>query len=380
MTSLRQKIWYLLLCLFLIQGCVYATADAAVDPDSSEKSVKMLLIKKERALNEKDRALLLTVLDPQNEFYVQEQKRWFSDAVQTIEPDSFRLELLSVQPRQGDCIRVNVRQSYQKEEKNYSVVLPMCFRETKAGLKESDLDFQRLHSDNMVISYTHPGMEESAYIALDTLRRARYVMHDRYQWKPKNIEVKLYHDPELFRQSVKLSLPFWAGGWNEAKQSIKLVMGQQNSKQIALGVVHELTHQLVSDLTNDNAAYWLQEGAAMYYEKHLLPGLHEEIDFYKNQRPDYSLVELQKIDLEKLPDETAFKYYQSCYQLFRFLVEEYGEDKIKQIFAELKVHPFLDQDTSEKKDRLNRITAQAMKKVLHITDKQLDQKWQAKYR
>lgn len=302
MSQFGRKLIIYLICLLFLQASYLPYPD-----DYQLESVaKDLLKTKESAVRERDLKRFLSVIDSNNPFYVQEQKRWFADAIKVIEPTSYRLELLRIDQKQKNQLHIMVRQSYQQNGKRYVVQLPLLIRKTQAGWRESDLAFKQLKSDPIQVFYTIPALEESAHIALDIVKRALHVMKERNHWIAKRVEVKLYHDPEVFRQSVKPSLPFWAGGWHEARQSIKMVVNHRQSKWLASGLVHELAHQMVSELTNDNAAYWLQEGAAMYYEAHLLPGIHEEIPSIEEDQPaKYSLTELKGMDLEKLPDKEA---------------------------------------------------------------------------
>lgn len=362
-----------LICFLILQASSYLPPSQ----DQETLMVEQLLKQKESAVRERDSARFLALIDPDNRFYIQEQKRWFADAIKVMEPGSYSLTLLYVKSRQKDRLQVVVKQSYRQNGKSYVLQMPLVIRKTKKGWKESDLPFFKLKSDQVQVLYTTPSLEESAYIALDTIKRALYVMKHHHQWQAKKVEVKLYHDSELFRQSVKPSLPAWSGGWNEAGQAIKMVVNRHHPKLFASGLVHELVHQMVSDLTNDNAAYWLQEGAAMYYETHLLPGLHEELPPVEGTlRAKYSYSDLKKLDLEKLPDQEATQYYLSCYQLFRFLVSEYGEEKIKSVFAALKKYPYLDLDSNRKKELLNARTEKAFQQVLKTQN--LEREWNKK--
>lgn len=375
MSDRRRLFCLILLCFVFLQGNL-----AFATPDSKELIIKSILREKEQAVNQKNQSQFLSIIDQENSFYVQEQIRWFSDAIRYIDPNSFHLELIHVYPQQGNHFCADVKQSFRKNGNLYSVVMPIRIRKTEEGWRDSDLDFLRLQNGPVVVSYTRPEMEEKAYIALDTIKRALYVIQNRYHWNPKRVEVKLYHDPELFRQSVKLSLPIWAGGWNEDKQSIKLIVSKEEPNRFASAIVHELTHQMVSDLTQDNAAYWLQEGAAMYYETHLLPGLHEEKLPEEDQvKPKYTLAELQKLNLEKLPDQDAYQYYYSSYQLFRFLIDEFGEERMDQLFKQLRQYPYINMDTVMKQEKLNQLTNQAIQKVFSLTEQQLDHKWKSQF-
>lgn len=365
------------LCLFICFLFLQAATLWPPQQDAEESIARKLLQQKVSAVHAKNLQRFLSVLDHQNRFYVQEQKRWFADAIKVIESNSYQLTLLRIKIKQKDRFHIEVKQSYRQNGKQYELQMPLVIRKTKNGWKESGYPFFRRQNGPIQILYTTKALEESANIALDIIQRALYVMEQRYQWKPKRVEVKLYHDAELFRQSVKPSLPAWSGGWNEAGQAIKLVVDQQHPKLYAAGLVHELAHQMVSDLTNDNAAYWLQEGAAMYYEKHLLPRLSDDFSPIEEQLPaKYSYSDLKRLDLERLPDQAATQYYLSCYQFFRFLLKKHGEEKIKNVFKDLKKYPYLDLDSNRKKALLNIRTEKAIKQELKI--RQLDQDWKKK--
>ncbi|MBA4495596.1 peptidase MA family metallohydrolase [Paenactinomyces guangxiensis] len=367
----------LLLFTAFIQG-PWMESTLAVPPmhrHSAEVTVRQLMKQKEQAINQKNLSRFTAVLSPERKMYVLEQKRWFEDAVQHIDPGSFRLKVLSVFPDREDRLRAWIHQSYTRKGRVYAVKYPLLIVKTKQGWKDADLAFKQISNDSIVIHYSDPSLKDQAYIALDTIKKAVYVLKQRFHWSPKRIEVKLYEDPEVFRQSVKPSLPDWVGGWHESGQSIKFIGGPGDHKLFAAGLVHELTHQMVSELTNDNAAYWLQEGAAMYYEAHLLPGLHEDqwLDYTQQRRP-ITLVQLEQLNLERLTDREAYQYYLTCYQLFRFLVEEFGEERIQQLFMALQNLPNVDADSSEKIQLLNRRTREALKQTFHLTVEDIDRK------
>lgn len=375
MTRRRLAIYFLVICFSFIclRVGIAHPAGTEVDPDVSI-AIQTVVKQKEKAVNEKNLSSFMEVLHPDPRAYRQEQKRWFMDAIQYIDPRSYQLEVESIQAKEEGRLQVWVRQSYQKQGKSYVVKFPLCFEKTEAGWKDRDLSFYQKTKGQIMVYYTSLDLEDQAHMALDLCERATYVLGNRFQWKPQqSIEVKLYHHPEVFRQSVKPSLPFWAGGWHEAGESIKLIGGQSTAKGLASGLVHELTHQMVSELTRDNASYWLQEGAAMYYEAHLLPGLHDEVDSHLVK--PYTVKHLESLDLEALDSKEAHKYYQTCYQLYSFLIESFGEQKIKQVFKDLQQQASIDVDHKEKLPVLNQRTRESLQKVLGKSMDQIDDEW-----
>jgi len=252
------------LILFMLVVPVHGAAQEPcqkIDPDVC-RAVTQLMKQKEKAVNSRKLDLYLQTLDSNKAFYKQEQKRWFQDAVQVIEPDSFHLKVLSVMPDQKKTVRAVIEQTYSAKGQQVSVKVPLRLRHTPKGWKDTDLAFEQLGDKTITVYYTEPSLKMNAQIAYHTLKKAALKLQKRLDWRPQKIEVKLYHDPKWFRQSVKPSLPKWAGGWHEANQSIKFIASRMDPDQLASGMIHELAHQVVSDLTNDNAAYWLQEGCS----------------------------------------------------------------------------------------------------------------------
>jgi hypothetical protein len=360
-------------CLILLTTLFSGPADHTV-PDKWSQELNQTIELREEAVNRKDWSLFARTFMHQDKQYVKEQKRWFEDAIRYVDPNSYHLRIERIEPKSQKSAQVWIKQSYRHANQLLSNRFPLLFCRTANGWRDQDFLFHQMKRDQIRIFYTDPSLSEKAHVALDIAQRAQVVLADRFQWHPERITVKLYHQPEWFRQSVKLSLPKWAGGWNEAAQSIKLVVDHQNVRSFASSLVHELVHQMVSDRSHDNAAYWFQEGAAMYYEAHLLPGLHEEVPEQVSLKP-YTLHELEKTNLEKLNDRDAFRYYYSCYQLFHFLVETYGEEKIDSLLTALSKYPIVDHDSEQKIGLLNKRTEETLQKTFGISVSVLDKQW-----
>ena len=376
---------YRIISILLLWALFFAASPAGASPGCPEPvadTIRKLVKEKETAVNSQNREQFLQLINPSRKAYWREQKRWFEDAVRYIDPGSFRMQVESVIPERPFRVCAWIKQSYRKNGREHSLTYPLRFEKTDQGWKDSDLAFEHMASGDVVVYYTDPRLKRQATIALDIVRRAVDGFHEKYSWMPAEaVEVKLYHEPELFRQMVKPSLPEWAAGWNEAGQSIKFVGALRMDDwegSFASGLVHEVTHKMVSERTGDNAAYWLQEGAAEYYQTRLLPGLRNLMDEQKIERP-WRFAVLESLELEKLPLKEASQYYSQSGHLFRFLIERYGEDKIREIFAVLRKHPTIDRDSADKIPELNRRTRAAIKKVLGKSMEQLEREWLTDY-
>jgi hypothetical protein len=372
---------FFVLLSFLIFGVIYRAdlpvqIQSTVEVDATEKAIQQLIKQKEDAVNGKDQVRFLAVISGRDPFYSNEQKRWFADAIRFIDPGSFQLKVTSMTPRNENLFQVWVQQTYKRHGDTYDVRYPLLIKKTEQGWKDVDLAFRQISHSVVTIRFMDESLLDEAQTALDTLQRAVYLFRHRYGWVPKRVEVKLYQDTEMFRQSVKPSLPSWAAGWHESGESIKFVAGMSEVGALSSGLVHELTHQMMSELTHDNAAYWLQEGAAMYYERHLLPGLYRQQDAeQKSKVPLLPLSQLEQINLEKLSNQEAYQYYQSCYHLFQFMIKQYGEKHVQDLLTVLKRSEEIQQDSADKMKFINGRTREAMKQILGVSIAELDRKW-----
>ncbi len=351
---------------------LFASSDSTLAKDVCQgvrphvcQAARQLIKQKQDAVNRHHLHLYLTTIDAGNRMYQQEQKRWFQDAVQVIDPGSFRLHVRSVRADGIQKLYVDLEQIYSVRGQKIKYQIPLTLRYTNEGWKDADLSFARLGNDQIVVYYTDPSLKPKARIAFQTLNRAVLILQKKFGWKPQKVEVKLYHSSRLFHQSVKPSLPWWAGGWHEAGQSIKFVANGIEPDLLASGLIHELTHQMVSDLTNDNAAYWLQEGAAMYYEANLMPELRA-VHNTNNLKEEWTLSELESKRLEKLPAQEAHKYYLHSYVWYEKLVKKYGDQGMKKLFAHLKKFSYINQDSDQKRVELNHRTRDALSEVFQI--------------
>ncbi|PTX49340.1 hypothetical protein C8P63_1412 [Melghirimyces profundicolus] len=367
-----------LICVAGLSGWLaFPTPVDATPAEPVQQKIKELIRNKETAVNQKDKKRFLSVLNPSYPFYVQEQKRWFEDAVRWVDPGSYRLRVISMIPEKEHQIRAWVEQRYTRQGRVFAIRFPLLFQETEKGWKDSDFPFLHTTRGNVVIRYTDEGLREQASIALESAHKAIQELGRKMDWTPRHsIEVKIYHRPELFRQSVKPSLPAWAGGWHESGESVKLIGAKGFSDQqfISSVLVHEMTHMMVSDTTGDNAAYWLQEGAAEYFQTHLLPGLRTQEE-KKYEKPRWRMSRLEKLNLEHLHEEEASHYYTQCYQLFRYLMNTYGEKKVRRLFSVLQLSPEEDKETVDKISLVNQRTREAVKKVFGKSLAEIERDW-----
>lgn len=302
--------------------------------------------------------------------YIQERKRWFEDTVSYIDSGSFQMEVESVAPLKPERLQVRIRQGYTRDTVSYSASFPLVYVQTADGWKDADHFFCSLNGDHVIVKYTDERLSEQANVALNVADKALDAFRDRLNWQPnKPVQIKLYDRKEVFSQSVKPSLPHWVAGWNEYGQAIKFVahadFARSGDDTFASGIVHEITHHVIGDLSHDNAAYWLQEGLAEYYERNLLPGLRmeESEQVEKPAKPPWTFDQLERMNLEVLPAAEAHLYYKYSYDLVRFFMKQYSEEDLMEWCAALKMKPYIDQENADKIAKLNTRTRRAFEKA-----------------
>jgi len=120
--------------------------------------------------------------------------------------------------------------------------------------------------------------------------------------------------------------------------------GYSNTRRLLVVLVHEYTHIVVRSLTHRYCPFWLDEGAAAYFES-VWAGSNRYDNFWQESSqgreipPLYEAVKWikhsQKIEgLTQETDADAQFMYAVCYKAFKYLIESYGADCVGQLLAE----------------------------------------------
>lgn len=356
--------------LYTLLSCITLFSAHPLDPIQSE--VTDFFNQQTSFVLKKDIGAYLRSLDSDDDSYYYEQLRWFQDVLHVTDKDQFRQKVISIQKKDHGWV-VHVENMYTIDQKRKRSKKILKLKRMGNRLVAEEFFPYKIENGNIKVYYSEKSHREKSLAALKSAEDTLHRFQERYRWQPKELIIKLYHLPEVFRASVKLSLPTWAAGWHEHKESIKLI-GDLNQSFIENAVIHELTHQMVSDLTNDNASYWLQEGAAMTFEG-ILSSKEDKFVLPREER--FSISDLGKKDLESLPDEEAWRYYLSSKLLFRFLLENYGEEKMEKLFVELSKLGENDADSRSKRSRNHQFTLNSIKKIYGLSLEDLDEKYQS---
>jgi hypothetical protein len=190
----------------------------------------------------------------------------------------------------------------------------------------------------------------------------------------EGLHIKLYDDHEVFLQSIKLTLPAWVGGWHESGESIKLFAAMRRADAYAPMLRHETTHMALSELTGDNAAYWMHEGFATLLEQTGTAALTSpyiaDMDalegLYRQKRlPD--ITDHLSANPELLSDSLDVRgYYAYSCAMVVWLLDERSPDILKPVFEALRACDMIPGTAAEKIEALNERTAAALRSAAQI--------------
>ena len=150
------------------------------------------------------------------------------------------------------------------------------------------------------------------------------------------VDIYVYPNYDDMRDAV-LYEPAWTGGQAYSDFNI-IIMGVSGSDSTwdQNTVIHELTHILVGRNAFScigTRPGWLEEGLAMYSEGSLDSGMQGLLDQAIRSN---SLITLRSLNggFSELPDKANLSYSQS-YSVVKFLVENYGQQKMTDLLTSL---------------------------------------------
>lgn len=182
----------------------------------------------------------------------------------------------------------------------------------------------------------------------------------------KMISIYLFNTSE----SISFSIPdHSAYGWYESNESIKIFIPDfVEDRQTFLSnvLIHELTHLMLVNISNDNLALFFQEGFAMYIENYLLFTSQdlivskEQLQVQKNSSINmlkHLQLKLHSYDsLVKLPEESGIELYHNGFLWVYYLIEQYGLNAFLTFVSSLSRYDYVNSSISNKFDLINERT------------------------
>lgn len=129
--------------------------------------------------------------------------------------------------------------------------------------------------------------------------------------------------------------PSWVEAAYDGKIRLALATNQKNFDQITSDIVHEYTHVIIADITNNNCPRWFNEGIAKYeeYRHGESPRLYMLGLAYNTN----TLLAWDKINdaLLSSDSQTALLAYQQAFSFIYYLTQRFGMAKIVEVLKSL---------------------------------------------
>ncbi|MFD2445550.1 hypothetical protein ACFSO7_16445 [Bacillus sp. CGMCC 1.16607] len=306
----------------------------------------------------------------ENILFYKEQKRWIEEAVfKKGQGYSLSIEFSGFQQESDTNGRVilSVKMKHPEgiEEFNNTVIYE-CIKVDDVWLL-NDVPFKTLTSENGWVTVYYKEGEDG--IAETTIKDAENLMKfyaTEFRWVPNPISVKIFSSPVEVSATVPWTI---VGGWNEIGESLKIT--SQNKDDIFRLLAHELTHKMLSDLTNDNAILFFQEGLATYLENKVQKDPEGKIYFDQSIVNSKSIKAIQVTNSVLSIDELAeIDYAGNSTRLYRdgslitnYLVLTHGLEKYLEMLSHLAQYDYIDKRLEHKLETIRSRSLEALEKT-----------------
>lgn len=355
------------------QGSASSKATAETRLAEARRDIEAVVARREAAIKAKDREAFLATVDPENTTYLVEQRHWFDDAVQTT--DAFSLKVRGVNLAAEGEAQVRLSESFSLTNGEVrSLDYVAVYRERSNGWKDSDYLFKELRRGKLLVMHSGVDQDAEEVAVLESENLAW--LKQTFGWEPtSDVVIKLYPNQPAFTYSIKPSLPLGAAGWTEAGESIKYRLDRNSAPEPEF-LLHETTHRMLSELTNDNAAYWLQEGLATWAQAAYSGNFHlqQVREVFGGVAPPLGLAELAAINPERA-EPRGRAYYPESMMVVKYIVDTYGVDRMKAVFSQLASHPPNEKASSEKLNYAAQLTSQSISEALGVSVQRFEQDW-----
>jgi hypothetical protein len=342
-----------------------------------EEDIENFIMEQEELVHAKDVEAYIGTLSWESSEYVAEKRSWIRD-IKSNDIQDYRLEIKDIDFREDEAV-VEVNQSYRLQERLYQVGYPLRLVKERGSWKDGDLKFEEMKTKHFIIKYFDSSKKYAEKIR-DVCEPAYGNVQKRYG---RGIEeptiIKLYKDKEMLRQSVKLSFGWQFAGWYEYPESIKTTEFDETRHYREI-LEHELIHKLTIKQAKNNLPYWFAEGLAMYFSNFQNePEVYRSKDYYISAYKDkwMTIGKLEELNLETMEDEEEIQnYYDGSGMIVKFMIDTYGEDKVKRIVDDLGTYEYLEGTGIEVDSTSIQRFHEVIPKTLGVTVGELDHAWE----
>lgn len=377
----------LLLILCIIAGCSPVADSVKIEQTSKpteqqnisfEYAIVEIMEDRLAAIQTQDYDLYMSVITKNNQFFFNEQERWFENMIDSSISD-VSFEVLSTHKLDEDTAVATIRQKHRAFSQTFDIEYPLLFKFEDGKWMDYGYNFKVRKTDRFLVKYMEgeTRVEEFTQMLDDAFDNLEMI----YDLKPlDDYEMKLFHDREMLRQRCIPANPWLFTGWSEPDESLKIFTGHPEVYKGYPGVVqHELVHHISIRICNNNLPVWILEGIAMY-DGSAYYGLKDSSTLanLSKQNVSFTIDNLEKTDLgSDLSGEQIGIFYGTSYMYVRYIVETYGHDKLMDIFYEAGKKPFNDSTLNPTFEQQNQQTAdEVILSVLGLSEAQLSEDYQ----
>jgi len=308
---------------------------ALLDPwQWAATGIQDTLTERRRSVLELDKVAFLATVDPADSILLQEESHWFDDlALHPAAEFSYDSRLLSLDGDQATA-ELTVRYALSEPSSAASVVTYRArFVQADDLWYYSDVALGEDRSEHFVLKYEHPDHGLHAPRLLSLAEGAYDQVTTDLGFRPTApIEIKVYHQRNLFSFSIYMSMPP-ARGWTEPGESIKLALPA--SERLALDglgatIAHELTHSALFEKGVQHGA--VHEGTA-HYEAGLYDAqwLYQKVrewrrDVYDLVRSNRSLTLIDLVNWREVEPDDFDLMYSMGWDTVSYFREHYGRE------------------------------------------------------
>ncbi|WP_421383454.1 hypothetical protein ACOJQI_03105 [Bacillus salacetis] len=354
-----------------------AVEDEIIEVTAAEGTPDWTFQHLEKAVQDLDYETFMKFQNQNNPTFYKEQARWFEEVMFTeAKGKDVKLAVLGfkqIDETTGTVnFHVNMQQSEGSEAYTNNTVTYECIKAGNTWLI-NDLPFEQIVSESGDITvYFKPGDEAKGQSTLEDTEKLVNFYSKQFNWDPSPITIKLYSTNEEI--SATVPSPSLAG-WNETGESLKINTADKIEDTFSI-LSHELTHKMLSDLTNDNAAIYLQEGFATYLQNRVQKDEAGAIYFddelvdtntkkaIENNPKVLSIEELNELSYS----DDIFTIYRDGYLMSNYLIKTYGMEKFSEVLNDLAAYEYIDKRIEHKMETIQPLTIEAFEKVYGPVD------------
>lgn len=385
---MSKRLLVLILCivmLFSITACKRSEQTTQPDApltevhiDETALNTAIINIMDDRllSLQTEDYDLYMSTIGRNNQFYFNEQERWFMNM---IDPriSNISFEVTSVEMIDDTTGVANIHQEHDMDN-HYSIDYPLLFKYEDGKWMDYGYNFEVYETDRFYVMYTEgePSLDEFIKMLDDAFDH----LDEMYELKPVDeYEMKLFSDQEMLRQRCIPASSWLFTGWSEPDESLKMYTGHDAPYIAYAGIVqHELVHHVTIRMCNNNLPVWILEGIAMY-DGNSYYGIESsrKLSAITKDKVSQTIMDIELHDLStNLTSQEISNYYTTSYMYVRYIEETYGRDKLMEIFTTAGQKPFHDSTLNYEFESNNQKTAdEVLLSVLDLTKEELSDEY-----